>query len=237
MPWPQHSQRSAGLLAAAALASVALGATACSGSSSGGATHTSATVASDMTALATSAANAQYTAIYVFHQQSPSQTANVKVWHAPGQLRVDVSSPATTATLIVTSQATYSCSVKQKRKTCFKVAGPGQTPRAPFNVGPATLFTGDLDNLAAHGTTYTVLAAGTDTSQTAVTGAAGFAISPGLLSPTPQASKGTYCFAQAGLLTSVTFDTGNTARVSSVVTGPPTPSVFKPYAKPSPLPS
>lgn len=233
MPSPLVTARSAGLLAAATLAFAA----GCSGNSSGGRTHTSATVASEMTALATAAANAEYTAIYVFHQQNPSQTANVKVWHAPAQLRVDVSSPATTATLIVTSKATYSCSVKQKRKTCFKVAGPGQTPPAPFNVGPATLFTGDLDNLASHGTSYTVLAAGTDTSQTAVTGASCFAISPGLLSPTPQASKGTYCFAQSGLLTSVTFATGNTARVSSVVAGPPTPTVFLPYAKPSSLPS
>ena len=220
------------LLAAAAL----LGISACSGNSSGGTPRTSSTLASEMTALAMSAANAQYTAIYVFHQQSPSLTANVKVWHAPEQLRVDVSSSTTTATLIVTSKATYSCSVKQRRKTCFKVAGPGQAPPAPFNVGPATLFSGDLNNLAAHGTSYTVLAAGTDTSQTAASGASCFAISPGLLSPAPQASKGTYCFAQAGLLTSVTFATGNTARLSSVVTGPPTASVFVPYAKPSSLP-
>jgi hypothetical protein len=136
----------------------------------------------------------------------------------------------------VTSKATYSCSVKQRRKTCFTVAGPGQSPPAPFNVGPATLFTADLNNLAAHGTTYTVLAAGTDTSQSAVSGASCFAISPGLLSPSPQVSKGTYCFAHAGLLTSVTFATSNTAKLSSVVNGPPTASVFIPYAKPSSLP-
>jgi hypothetical protein len=190
-----------------------------------------------LTQLATGAAQARYTATYAFHLQDPDTNASVKVWHAPGKLRVDVTAGKTTATLIVTSAATYSCSVKAAKKTCFKVAGRGQPAPAPFNVGPATLFTADLDNLAAHGRTYTVLAAGPGVAASSVPASTCLAVAPALLSPQPQVKQGIYCFADAGLLTSVTYTTGNSARLTTVDLGPPTPRVFTPYVRPAPLPS
>jgi hypothetical protein len=216
---------------------LAVGLAACGGGSSAPSGSGPSSTAEQLTHLAGSATQAQYTASYVFHQQSPDSTAAVKVWHAPKQLRVDVTAGSTTATLIVTDATTYSCSVTAKKRTCFTVGVAGRPAQTPFNVGPATLFTADLDNLAAHGTTYTVRGAGVEAAAADVPAATCFAVAPGLLTPQPQVKPGTYCLADVGLLTSVTYANGNSAHLTTVQQAPPTARVFTPYASPSPLPS
>jgi hypothetical protein len=46
---------------------------------------------------------------------------------------------------------------------------------------------------------------------------------------------GTYCFAATGVLTAVTYPSGNTARLTSVSSTAPA-TRFVPYASPAPLP-
>ena len=196
----------------------------------------SAADAAQLTALAGRGAAATYTGIYAFHQESPDSTATVEVWHAPPNLRVDIISGGATASFIRTADATYSCASKKRKLSCFTVAGPGQPAPAPFDVGPARLFSDDLETLSASGASYIVHRAMSFPAVGAVPAATCFTVKAGLLTPTPAVQPATYCFAETGVLTSVTYPSGNTARLSLVLPVAPA-AKFKPYAKPAPLPS
>jgi hypothetical protein len=206
------------------------------GSGGGPADNGSTAAAAELTKLAANGAQATYTATYVFHQVAPNSTATVHVWHAPPpDLRVDVVSGLTTASLIRTAKATFSCAQKGSRRTCFTVAGAGQKAPAPFDVGPAALFSDDLETLSASGASYVVTPASRLPASDGAPAAACFAIRPGLLTPLPAVQKGTYCFADDGVLTSVTYPSGNTAHLTEVTPSAP-PEKFAPYASPAPLP-
>ena len=139
-----------------ALAVLAAGAACTSSGSSGPNGNGPSAAAAMLVELAGRGAAATYTAAYAFHQVSPNSTATVDVWHAPPNLRVDVVSGGATASFIRTPAATYSCAMKQRKSSCFTVAGPGRPAPAPFDVGPATLFSDDLVTLSASGISYVV---------------------------------------------------------------------------------
>jgi hypothetical protein len=224
-------------MVAAATAVMAL-CVACTSSGSGrpGPQQSPSAAAAQLAALAGRGATATYTGIYSFHQVSPDSTAAVDVWHAPPNLRVDVVSGGATASLIRTAAATYSCASKKHKVSCFTIAKRGEKAPAPFDVGPASLFSGDLVTLSASGITYVVTPAPPVPASGKVPAATCFAIKAGLLTPQPAVQPGTYCFADTGVLTSVTYPSGNTARLTLVLPTAP-PKRFKPYAKPVPLPS
>jgi hypothetical protein len=212
----------------------------CAACSSGGSTSPSPTASSAaaaaLTDLASRGAGATYTGFYAFHQVRPNSTAKVVVWHSPPNLRVDVISGGATATFIRTAKATISCAKKQRKVSCFTVAGAGKPAPAPFDVGPATLFSDDLLALSASGISYVVTQAPSVPAGGGVPSATCFGVKAGGLTPVPIVQPGTYCFADAGLLTSVTYPNGNTARLVSVRSAAPAVN-FRPYVHPSPLPS
>jgi hypothetical protein len=207
-----------------------------SGGSGGPRNNGTSAAAAKLAELAGRGAAATYTAAYAFHQQSTNSTAIVDVWHAPPNLRVDVVSGGATASFIRTPKATYSCASKQEKASCFTVAGPGQPAPAPFDVGPATLFSDDLVTLSASGISYVVTPAPPVPASNSLPAATCLAIKAGLLTPQPAVQPGTYCFADTGVMTSVTYPSGNTAQLIQVLPVA-SASKFKPYAKPAPLPS
>jgi hypothetical protein len=222
---------------AAAVAVLALCAACTSSSSSGGEpADGSSSAAAQLTDLAGRGAAATYSAAYQFHQVTPNTTADVNVWHAPPNLRVDIAGGGATASFIRTAAATYSCASKKHKLSCFTVAGPGQPAPAPFDVGPATLFSDDLTTLSVSGVSYVVTVASSVPAGGGLPAATCFALKAGLLTPAPAVQPGTYCFADTGVLTSVTYPSGNTAKLTQVSSDAPA-FRFKPYAKPAPLPS
>lgn len=220
----------------AAFALLALCAACTSSGSRGPGSDGSSKAAAQLAALAGRGAAATYTGIYTFHQASTNSTAAVDVWHAPPNLRVDVVSGGATASFIRTATATYSCASKKRKLSCFTVAGPGQPAPAPFDIGPATLFSDDLATLSASGASYDVTLAKPAPVASGAPAATCFDVKPGLLTPQPAVQPATYCFADTGVLTSVTYPSGNTAELVEYLPVAP-PAKFTPYAKPAPLPS
>src|SRR4051794_37782778 len=140
------------------LISVGLALAACSGSSAP--PKASVTPPADALAgLAAHGSSAVYTATYTFRQVSPDTTATVKVWRADPSLRVDVVAGPTTATLLMTTAGSYSCSITGAKRSCLLVAKAGAPLPAPFDVAPANLFSADLHTLAADTAAYDVRAA------------------------------------------------------------------------------
>jgi len=218
--------------------------TACSSSSSPKATVTPP--ADALAALAAQGASAVYTATYAFHQVSPDTTATVKVWRAEPSMRVDVVAGTTTATLLLTSTGSYSCSITGAKRSCLLVAAAGAPVPAPFDVAPANLFSADLHTLATETSSYDVHSAPARPASGGVPAAQCFDVSSvATASPSPTGSpaasarvpSGRYCFTAAGVLAAASYPSGNTITLTTLQTSTPAPDAFTPYAKPTPLPS
>jgi hypothetical protein len=208
------------------------------GCSGGSHVRTTVTTPADtLAALAAKGAAATYAATYAFHEASPDTTATVQVWHADPSLRVDVVAAGTTATLLVTSTASYSCSMTATKRSCLLVAGAGAPVPAPFDVAPANLFSADLRALATQTSTYDVRSAPALPAAGGVPAAQCFDVTDRASAGTGRAPTGRYCFTATGLLAAASYPSGNTVRVTSVQTATPAPAEFTPYAKPTPLPS
>lgn len=208
---------------------------------SGGSSHvrTEVTTPADALAgLAGKGAAATYSATYSFHQASPDTTASVQVWRAEPSLRVDVVSGGTTATLLITTTGSYSCSITGAKRSCLLVAAAGQPVPKPFDVAPVNLFTADLRALATDTAAYDVRAAAPLPAQDAVPASQCFEVQPRATgTPATAVPAGRYCFIAAGLLSAATYPSGNTVRMTGYQTATPAPDQFTPYAKPTPLPS
>ena len=218
--------------------------TACSGSSSPKATVTPPSDA--LAALAARGTAAVYTATYAFHQLSPNTTATVKVWRAEPSMRVDVVAGSTTATLLLTSTGSYSCSITGTKRSCLQVAAAGAPVPAPFDVAPANLFSADLHTLAADTAAYDVRSAPARPATGAVPASQCFDVtSVATASPSPTPSppvsarlpSGRYCFTAAGVMAAASYPSGNTITLTALQTSTPSPDAFTPYAKPTPIPS
>jgi hypothetical protein len=200
--------------------------------------QTNVTTAADaLAALAEKGAAASYSATYSFHQISPDTTASVQVWRADPSLRVDVVAGGTTATLLVTSTGSYSCSISGAKRSCLLVAAAGEPVPKPFDVAPANLFTADLRALAADSAAYDVRSAPSQPPAGSVPAAQCFDIAAHVSGATPVVPAGRYCFTTAGLLAAASYPSGNTVHLVSAESTTPAPDQFTPYAKPTPLPS
>jgi hypothetical protein len=226
--------------AASAFGMLALTAAALTGCTSGSSgahpTTTDSSAARELAHLALQGTTATYGATYVFHLASPDSTATVQVWRAPPNLRVDVLRGTAVGTFLRTARATYSCAVTKGKRSCFTVAKAGQKVPAPFDLGPAALFSDDLQTLSASATSYVVTRATPQPGGGGVPAAQCYAVKAGVLTPQPAVQQGTYCFSAGGAITSVTYPSGNTARMTAMRATAPA-AKFVPYAKPAPLPS
>jgi hypothetical protein len=187
--------------------------------------------------LATAAAGASYRATYNVRQSHPATRATWRVWRTPSSLRVDVVTRRVTATLIVTAKASYSCRRAKHRKTCFRVAGAAQPVPAPFQLLAQKLFSTDIDSLKTHADAYAVTAAGPDAGTAHIRASTCYRLQPSSAAPKPRVEKATYCFSTSGVLTSVTYPSGNLVRLQHLSMHRPTHSAFVPYSSPTPLPT
>src|SRR4051794_15778272 len=165
-------------------------------------------------------------------------------------MRVDVVAGTTTATLLLTSTGSYSCSITGAKRSCLLVAAAGAPVPAPFDVAPANLFSADLHTLATETSSYDVRSAPARPASGGVPASQCFDVSSvATASPSPTGSptgspigsarvpSGRYCFTSAGVLAAASYPSGNTITLTSLQTSTPAPDAFTPYAKPTPLPS
>jgi hypothetical protein len=150
-------------------------------------------------------------------------------------LRIDVVTNDQTATLIVGPKGAFSCARSGHRKACFRVAKPGKPVPAPFDHAPQALFTSDLHSLAEHAGDYGITPVTTSVGG-GHDGDSCFRIRATSAAPKPRVPTGVYCFADAGVLTAISFPTGSTVRLVKVRMSRPPSSVFHPYSSPTPLP-
>jgi len=239
--------RSRGISATALALAVTVGLTVagCSGSSAPAAVPTTSpttpaastsaapTAAQQLQALAAAGQTAAFRATYTAQQQHPSSRATWQVWRTKQSLRVDVATKQSTATLIQTPRATYSCSRAHGRKTCFRVAKAGEPVPALFRLLAQRLFSTALVELADHIARYSV------TASAAAGGNGGtcFAVKAPKSKATTQVETATYCYNSTGILTSARYPNGNTVRLTHLSMNAPAHDAFVPYAKPTPLPS
>jgi hypothetical protein len=152
-------------------------------------------------------------------------------------LRVDVVTKQVTATLIVTAKASYSCRRAGHRRTCFRVAGPGQPVPKPFPLLAEKLFSTDIAALASHADSYATSAPTVVDGTVQVPASTCFRLQPLASAPRPRVDKGTYCFSASGVLTSVSYPSGNVVRLQHLSMHSPPRAAFVPYSSPTPLPS
>lgn len=191
--------------------------------------------ADQLRALAARVTTTAFHAVYRAHRSRPASSATLVVDHTARAVRVDVSTHHTTATLIAGPSASFACTRTRHARACFRVARRGQPIRAPFNLAPQKVFTGDLAALARHPERYAVTAAGTRPATSTVPAGQCFRVRPRQTS-TAAAPAGTYCFAADGILTAVTYPSGNTLRLVRVRLQQPPARTFRPYSSPTPLP-
>ena len=200
------------------------------------ATTTPPSPADQLRARARALGRTPFHATYRARRTHPLSAATLVVDHTARSVRVDVTTGGTTATLIVTPHASYACSRSRHDRACFRVARAGQPVRAPFNLAPQTVFTTDVTQLASHTARYRVASAGRRAATASVPAATCFSVHRRQVTREPRAPGGTYCFADSGVLTSVTYSSGSTLKMRSVRLTAPAHTRFHPYASATPLP-
>ena len=207
--------------------------------------------------LAGATANAAYDAQYRFTQLPSNTAGRIRIRQSPPQYRIDIIRKEG-ASFFALRTGVVSCSSKGTKKTCYRVAGPGQPVPELFDPGVQRLFRDAVEDLAANPNDYLVTPV--DPSPTPTTSAS--ATAPATPSATPSGSlpipaaecfrvertvstpdpgdesgfeNGTYCFAEQGVATSITVNSGTLTLVKLL--GPPTANAFKPPAKVQKLPA
>lgn len=183
--------------------------------------------------LAKLGATSSYRAFYAARQRRPSSQAKWQVWRTKKSLRVDVVTKRSTATLIQTPRATYSCSRAHGRKTCFRVAKAGQPVPALFRLLAERLFSSALVQFAQHISRYRVTTVDSDAAST--TGSCFAVKAPKSKKPAP-VETATYCLDDHGVLTAALYPNKNSVRLLKVVRKTPPKHTFVPYSSPTPLP-
>ena len=183
--------------------------------------------------LAATGASASYHAFYGADQKRPSSKAKWTVWRTEHSLRVDVITSKSTATLIQTRRATYSCSRAHGRKACFRVAKAGKPVPRVFQLLAERLFSTVLVQFAQHASRYAITPA---TGGAAVGAGSCFVVKVPAGQPA-SVEPATYCFNDNGVLTAVRYRNGNAVQLLKVVMRTPDPATFRPYSSPTPLPS
>jgi hypothetical protein len=167
------------------------------------------------------------------HRAKPGAGATMRVDHTPKSVRVDITTGATTATLISTPAATYACTRKHKKHACFRVAKRGERIPAPFNLAPATIFTRDFARLADHPRKYDIGDAGDRQALGDVPASTCYRTSA-TTGPKQERRPVTYCFSDKGVLVYARYASGNVIRLKALRMRVD-PKTFKPYSSPTPL--
>lgn len=196
--------------------------------------------------LAQATADAEYDAQYRF-VQLPSNTAGViRIRQSPPAYRIDIIR-TDGASFFALPRGAVSCSSKGTKKTCYRVSGPGEEVPELFDPGVQRLFRDAVEDLAANPGDYLVTkvdatpaATGSAPPTPAATPSGSLPIPPaecfrvertaGTPNPTEEVGfeNGTYCFAERGVATSVSVDSGMLTLVKLL--GPPPAAAFKPPA-------
>lgn len=177
---------------------------------------------------------ASFHATYVVRESHPSSRAEWQVWRTPDSLRVDVVTKISTATLISTPHATFSCNRAPHHRACFRVASAGKPTPAALHLLAVRLFTSDLVGLAQHPEQYGIAAAPAGSITVPTHGGTCFHLT--VPKETGGIDTGSYCFDANGVLTVVAYPNGNVVRLTALAMRAPRSSVFVPYSSPTPLP-
>ena len=208
---------------------------------------------SRLAVLAKATADASYDAQYRF-LQLPSNTAGViRIRQSPPAYRIDIIR-TDGASFFQLPRGAVSCSSKGTKKTCYRVSGPGQEVPELFDPGVQRLFRDAVEDLAANPGDYLVTKVGgppgatpsgtasiTTTPSPVATASGSLPIPPAECfhversgGATPDASEevgfenGTYCFAEQGVATSISVDSGTLTLVKLL--GAPPAKAFEPPA-------
>jgi hypothetical protein len=198
--------------------------------------------------LAQATANGSYIATYRFVQRSDGTAGTIRFVQAPPRYRFDVS-VHNSASYFELPTGVVSCARKEKKKTCFLVARPGEEVPELYDPVLPRLFRDAVADLAANPTEYVVRqvpfpsesvsppAASPAPSATPLPTGECYAVTR--TSATPSASRtgfedGTYCFAEQGLATYIDVTTGTITLTA--IGGTPTDASFKPTTKVQKLP-
>jgi hypothetical protein len=197
----------------------------------------SLTAAEQLQQLAGLGTKAVFRATYVVRQRRPATRAQWRVWRTRGSLRVDVVTKHSTATLISTRHATYSCSRARHHRACFRVATAGRPVPHAVRLLAVRLFSADLILLSAHPERYGIAAATAGSVTVPTHGGTCFHLTVPKQTSTSTIETGSYCFDSNGIPTAVEYPNGNVVRATHLVAEAPKRSVFVPYSSPTPLPS
>lgn len=232
-------------LTAAATFAAVIGLAACSGSSAPtptpSATTPSATPspvdpAEQLQQLAALGTKAVFHATYLVRESHPSSRAQWQVWRTSRSLRVDIATKQSTATLISTPHATYSCTRAHHHRACFRVASAGKPIPDALRLLAVRLFSADLAALSEHPERYGIAAATPGSVTVATHGGTCFHLTVPKQTTQGNIETGSYCFDANGILTVVEYPNGNVVRLTQLRMGAPKQSVFTPYSSPTPLP-
>jgi hypothetical protein len=182
---------------------------------------------SDFRARAASAASGSWSAVYALEQTkdgAPTEAADVAVAHRPDALRLDITTPQTTTTLITTSTGTVTCQATGRAApTCLQAAGPGQTPPPALDPGLREVLDEGLQKLGEGFGTVEALpvqdGVNPDALCARVTG--------------EDVPAGVYCLLPDGVPATITFPSGSITLTSQGEA--PADPTFQPPASPAPL--
>lgn len=232
------TRRGAGALILACLAATALAAGCSDADRSSPGTSAAATATSPsptptpagrlLAGLATTAAATDFVGEYALDSVDPKKPdATVRVYRLDSAYRVDVQRGRARSVLMTATQGLVSCQLEATRRTCLLVGKAGATPPRLFDPGVQRLFTSDLKALAA-GTGLTVTDAGVLPASGDLPAARCFEVEG------PGVDAGEYCLSSTGVLRKAQFPSGTLELTR--LSGPPSPKVFVPPARPVPLP-
>ena len=197
-------------------------------------TSPSPTAAERLTALATAAVGATYSASYALTAEDGSK-ASVTTDHLPTGYRVDIASGKAVASLIGSSTGTVACQTESGKSTCFSVAGAAQPVPALFDAGVQHVFTDYLGALAKDIGSYEVQATEASPAPPPTPPSTCFSVTPSASASSTAVPAGTYCLTEDGVPTVVTYGKANI--VLTALNAPPTDARLTPPASPQPLPS
>jgi len=179
--------------------------------------------------LAAAGLAAEYTATYALQRAGAGDpAATVTIYKLGASYRVDVARGGATSMLMSTAEGPVSCQVRGSRRTCLRVAGPGERPPRLFDPGVQRLVT-DVLEAVSRGDDLTVEGAGTLTASDGRPPATCFRINGEGIDP------GEYCLTEEGVPRRATFGSG-TLELTELAPAP-AQSVFRPPVRPTPLPT
>ena len=230
--------RTAGLVVAPVLGA-ALALTGCSGSSSGGSSASDTTSTSpspsetppaqQLATLAAKASATDFAGTYALDSVDPKRPDGTARIYKKGALyRVDVTLGGSRSLLMLTSAGAVSCQITASKRSCLRVAKPGQALPKLFDPGLERIFTTTLKAFAADDGTLTVTTNGTLPASGRMGVAQCFTVSG------PGVDPGEYCLTADGIVRRAQFPSGTITLQSYDLAV--LPRFFVPPVRPTPLP-